>query len=324
MLLNVLTRLAADTGYEPTQQRSLLVNLLNNAARDLYNALECTKVYRETTLTVPPDAVVSLPSFIGELRGMRMHTNELPFDVNSIGMPRYITNTLQYKFKNWRDLGEVRIHSLPTTVGPLTLTTNAPADNASVLISGQTNNAQRIEEVVTVNAASVTTTNMFTQEIGKIACMTERTSDITILDANGNELAVLYNNDLQTRYKLVDVSQVFWTLDTSDGQSLIDVMYKVPLTRLTKDSDSFPGGDDYDNAWYFQAYFLYLKTLQGREDEAQAAKQNALSAIISAKDGSEQSVMKKMIFGRNKFYGIFRKYRYYPGSVTNVDNNIQP
>ena len=329
MLINVLTSVAADAGYEPTQQRAALLELLNRAAKDLYNALECNKIKREVTLVVPPDAVVALPTFIGELRGMRMHTNELPFDLHSIGSPRYVSNTLGYKYKNWRDLGESPVHALPSAVGHLRISCPV-VDGVSVVISGQTDKALKIEETVELvadendsNVAYTVTTNLFGPQIYSISCMSARTADITVKDNNGNELAILYNTDYKTRYKLVDVSQLFWTLDTSDGKTLIDVCYKVPFSRLTNDSDSFFAGDDYDNAWYYMAMHHYLKPLQGREEEAAKMLASAYNAVQAAKDGSEQQVMKKVSFGRNKFYGMFKKYRYYPGAVTNVDHNTQ-
>lgn len=324
MLIDVLTRLSADTGYHLTDQRASLINLTNRAADTIHKMLECNKMFREVTLVVSPDSVVTLPSYIGEIRGLRMHTNELPFDLHSIGSPRYTSSTLSFKFKNWRDLGESVVHTLPTLVGQLTIESNVVETTpVQLLISGQTNLAARIEETITLNAASKTTVNLFGPQIYKIACLTERTGDIVIKDANGTEIATLYNTENQTRYKLIDVSQVFWTLDTAAGESFIDLCYKVKASRLIKDTDSFYAGDDYDNAWYHMAMHHYFSPLTGREVDSTTQHSLSVVALQSIKDGSEQEIVKKATFGRNKFYGLFRKYRYYPGSVTNVDHNIQ-
>lgn len=324
MLINVLTRLAANTGLHVTQQRNTLINLLNQAADELYNKLECNKIYREVTLVVAPDSVVALPSYIGELRGMRMHTNELPFDLASMTSPRYVSTTLQFKFKNWRDKGDSPIQFIPTTVGAITFTTQAVQDTPeTILISGQTNKAFRIQETVVMDALTKTTTNLFGPRFDSIACNDTRTSDIVVTSALGENLATLYNTDKKTRYKLVDVSQVFWTLDSSDGNSLIDVCYKIPKTVLTNDSDSFYAGDDFDNAWYMMAMSIYLKPLTGRQDESKDFFAAAITECQSAKESGEGEIVKKLGFGRNKFFGLFRKYRYHPGSVTSVDHNIQ-
>ena len=324
MLLDVLERLAADTGLHDVQKRDELLALLQQSADELYPKLECTKIYREMTLIVTPDAVVSLPAKVGELRGMRMHTNELPFDLHSIGQPRYVSTTLQYKFKNWRDLGDSAINFLPAQVGPLVLTCpNVEATPVSVMINGQSNVALEAEEVVVMDAISKTTATLFTQSISSISCSSPRTMDITISDTLGNVVAILFNNQRKTRYKLVDVSQIFWTLDTSAGESLIDVLYKLPKMRFTRDSDSFYAGDDFDETWYNMAMYFFLKPLPNRLQDATAFQQLALQSCISAKDSAESGIVKKVSYGRNKFYNIFKKFRYYPGSVTNVDHNVQ-
>ena len=325
MLLDVLTRFCADSGLHITQKRVMAIQILNQSAKEMHRELECSKLLREVTLAVQPDQVVALPSFIGELRGLRMHTNELPFDVNSIGSPRFTSNTLAFKFKNWRDLGEGATASLPANVGHLTLTTNQVETTPVVVkICGQTDKSIQTEESVTISAVSNITASLFGPQIYTISCSTlPRTSDITILDDAGNVLAVLYNNALKTRYKIVDVSQVFWTLDTAAGESLIDVLYKVPATNLVNDSDSFYAGDDYDDAWYNMAMFMFLKPLQNRLQDATTHRQVCMDFIQSAKESGESGIVKKITFGRNRFYGLFKKYRYFPGSVTNVDHNIQ-
>lgn len=324
MLSNVLIRLAANTGLHPVQQRTTLVNLLNQAADELYNMLECNKIYREVTLVVAPDSVVALPSFIGELRGMRMHTNELPFDLASMSSPRYVSTTLSFKFKNWRDKGDSAIQFIPTTFGQLTFSTTVVEDSPiSIIVSGQTNKAFRIEETVVMDSLSKSTTNLFGPRIDSIACLSNRSSDVVVTDALGNVLATLYNTDKKTRYKIVDVSQIFWTLDSSDGNSLIDVCYKIPKTVLSNDSDSFYAGDDFDNAWFAMAMSIYLKPQTGRADEAMQFKADAIQSCQSAKESGEAEIVKKVGYGRNKFFGLFRKYRYYPGAVTSVDHNVQ-
>jgi hypothetical protein len=324
MLLDVLERLSADTGLHIEQKREELLSLLQTSADELYPKLECTKIYREMTLVVTPDAVVSLPSKVGELRGMRMHTNELPFDLHSIGQPRYVSTTLQYKFKNWRDLGDSAVQRLPVEIGPLTLTTpGVETVPVSIAINGQSSSSLEAEETIVMDAVSKTTATLFTQQISSISCSSPRKFDIQILDDSANVVAILFNNQRKTRYKIVDVSQIFWTLDTSAGESLIDVLYKLPKVRFSRDSDAFYAGDDFDETWYNMAMYFYLKPLPNRLQDAVAFQTLALQSCISAKDSAESGILKKVSYGRNKFYNIFKKFRYYPGSVTNVDHNTQ-
>lgn len=322
MLYDVLLRLAANTGLHVTQQRASLVKLLQQSSDELYAMLECNKIYREITLMVPPDSVVALPSFIGEPRGMRMHTNEIPFDLHALSAPRYTSGTFEFKYKNWRDKGDSAIQFIPTTVGQLTFTTQTiESTPVSILVSAQTNKANRIEEAVVMDALTKTTTNLFGPRFDSIACMATRSSDIVVTSALNEQIAILYNTDKKTRYKLVDVSQVFWSLDSADGETAVDVCYKIPKSVLLNDSDSFYAGDDFDNAWYNMAMYFYLKPLQGQEDKAMQAKADAILACQSAKDSGEGQIIKKLTFGRNKFFDLFRRHRYLPGSITNVDHN---
>lgn len=322
MLLDVLTELSADTGLSISDKRNTLLAIALRAAKEMHKMLECNKIYREVTLVVPRDKVVSLPGFIGELKGMRMTTNEITFDVNSIGQPRYATNTLGYKYKNWRDLGESPVHTLPAAVGQLTLTTDEVEEEpVSVIVSGQSDKANRVEEVVEISGNSQVTTTLFGPRIDSIVCATkDRMFDITVLDTDGNELGILYNDQNKTRYKIVDVSRVYWSIDTSADESLIDVLYKLPITTLCRDSDSFYAGDDYDEAWYNMSMFFYLKPIQNRMPDALTHRAAALDMLRTAKDGGESGIVKKLQWGRNPFHSIFNRTRYFPGSVTNVDN----
>jgi hypothetical protein len=221
-------------------------------------------------------------------------------------------------------LGDSAINFLPAQVGPLVLTCpNVEATPVSVMINGQSNVALEAEEVVLMDNISKTTSTLFTQSISSISCSSPRTMDITISDTLGNVVAILFNNQRKTRYKLVDVSQIFWTLDTSAGESLIDVLYKLPKMRFTRDSDSFYAGDDFDETWYNMAMYFFLKPLPNRLQDAIVFQQLALQSCVSAKDSAESGIVKKVSYGRNKFYNIFKKFRYYPGSVTNVDHNVQ-
>lgn len=322
MLIDVLNRVAADTGLHPVDKRATLLKLLDKSAKEMHKQLECSKIYREVTLVVMPDSVVSLPSFVGECKGMRIHTNEIPFDLANIGNPRYTNTTLQNWYKNWRDLGESPVHTVLSAIGQLTIETPIVEDvPVTLIINGNTNNAERIEEKIILDDTSKETTELFGPKLFTIGCVSNiRTSDIVIKDVNGIEIAKLNNNQNECRYKIMDVSKVFWPSDTSAGESLIDVLYKVPATTLSQDSDIFYAGSDYDDAWYNFACYFYFKPIQNRKDDAAAFHADAVAFMQAAKESGEGSQLKKLAFGRNKFYGLFRPWKFFaPGSVTNVD-----
>lgn len=319
MLLDVLTRVAADTGYKVTQQRTALLDLLNAGAREMYDSLECNHIYREVTVVVPRDKLVSLPSLIGDLRGMRAHTTDYPFPLQSISAPRYVDENWNYKVKNWRELGHSPVHTFVAAVGALTIEAPVVSDGATLLISGQTATAERLQEEIEIDGSPKVSSTQFGPTIHMISCVNERSCNITIKDVNGNEIAVLYNTENETRYLIVDVSEVFWSVDTASDETLIDVCYKHPLWRLTQDTDVFPAGSRYDNAWYHLCMHKYFSPMENRRTDASEERGLYSAALVEAKGSAEQNIEKKISFGRNKFYNMFRRQHVYPGACTHID-----
>ncbi len=212
---------------------------------------------------------------------------------------------------------------LPSLVAPLTITSTVQTTPVTLIISGQTQNAFRREEKVILDTPIKQTVNLFGPSIYTIACIDERDCDIQIADANGLIIAQLPNTDRKTRYKMIDVSQFPSLLDvtSADGtSSLIDVLYKVPLRKLTKDSDCFPAGDDYDNAWYYFALWQHYFPMQNKGKESAEALQNAIIAAQAIKDDTESSIEKKLTFGSNKFYDLF-KGRFFRSGLNNNGNS---
>ena len=318
MLIDVITRLAADTGLGLVQQRSQLVKLANIAAREIYQELECSRIYREVSCAVGRNMLVALPSFIGELRGMRQHTTEVLVPLETMS-PRYASNTLGYKWKNWRDLGESPVHTLPVSVDSLTFETSL-VENAVVSVTGATNIAAREQEDVIVNAASVSTTKLWVPDkIKSITSASVRNADITVKDGSGVEVAVLYNNQLRTRYKLVDVSELFWGRDTANEETIVDILYKEPLIQLNDDTDSFPAGDAYDEAWHARAMHVHFAPMQARKEDAKYYHALSLKFLKNIKDGTEYGEMKKLTFGRNKYMARTAYNGYNPTGIVGED-----
>lgn len=309
MLIDVLERLASTTGLDAVRQRLTLINLLNNGAKELHQRLQCNKLMWENTLRVPNNKIVSLPNYLGEVKGIRSSISGVNIDLHGMSQPRYTSYTWKYRWKNWRDLGESAVMQLPSVIAPLSISSAVQPTPITLYISGQTQNAYRIEEQILLNKPIIQTMNLFGPQIYKIACLQDRSTDITISDYNGLILATLPNTDRATRYKMIDVSQFPSLMDVTspDGTtSLIDVLYKVPLRKLTNDSDSFPAGDEYDNAWYYFALWIHYLPMQNKAKEENEALQEAILAAQSVKDDTEGSIEKKLTFGKNRFFDLFK------------------
>ena len=302
MLIDVLTRFCEDTGKDLVQQRSEINRTAQQAAKELYEELACNRMLREVSCLVPRNKIVALPTYIGPLIAMRQHTSEVIVPLHSM-TPRYASNTLTYKWKNWRDLGEGPLHTYPTAIDTISFEAPSVTDAAVIKVTGQTDVANLEEATVNMTASPSSTTKLFNPAgLKSIASLSDRTCDITVKDSDGNEIAVLYNNEKKTRYRMVDVSELFWGNDSSDGSTIIDILYKAPLPILRLDTDSLPVGDDYDEAWYYRmmAIFYKDKGAERREDANRALAQSRISAQ-NIRDGQERGQIKKLEFGRNKY-----------------------
>lgn len=310
MLIDILTDLAADLGLHPIQQRTTLIKLLNAAAREVYDKLDANQIHREVTMVIPPNEVIAFPSFIGEFKGMRMSLSDITVKQYPLSSPRYVNDTQAWKWKNWRNMGDRPTHTALSAVGQLTIYTTIETDPVTLLIAGQTNVSNIIEESLILDSSPKATVNLFGPEIFNLSCTsTGRLYDIVIKQGS-TEVAVLYNNQTSSRYKLIDVSQYPWPADTELGESLIDVLYKLALNKLYRDSDKLLGTEDYDRAWYYMAMYKYMYPIQNKSKEASDYLASALLSLSSTKQETEGGIEKKLSFGPNKFYDLFKGRRY--------------
>lgn len=307
MLIDILSRLSADTGLHVEQKRTLLLTYINHAAKELHKKLECNRMHREMTVAVPSNKIISLPSLVGETKGFRFTEHAATIDLESLNQPKYTSNVETFKLTNFRDLGDSPVHTLPQNIGKLKVYPKGIESSPITLcISGATNSAARVEERILVNnIAGHETMKLFTPDINSIMCASNRTYDIVIKDAAENEIAVLNNNERRTRYKLIDVSEFGWTSDTDNNETLIDVLYKVPATELINDSDMFYTDDEsYDEAWYCMAMHLFLDPLKDRKEDSMIYRGKCTDLLREAKESSEGNIVKRINYPSNKYFDI--------------------
>lgn len=309
MLYNVLQAVSAETGLDLVQKRAVLLALANRAAKTMYNILECNAIYREITIVVPPNMVASLPHYVGELRGIREFTGERPADIRSLLSPRYVSDSERWKRGIWRDKGTHPLHTTLSKVGPLFFS-SVTAQNVTVKVSGQTSLAYRYEEDVLLNLTETSTGALFGPIIHSIACFSPRTQDIFVKDGDGNELAILYTTENCTRYKIVDISELCWNIDTQDGQTLVDLLYKVRCLEFKYDSEMFYAGDDYDTAWFNMCMFEYLKNQEARKQEAASFYSLGTKLMKDARENQDGGIVRKVTHEDNKYYRALRYSQY--------------
>jgi hypothetical protein len=275
----------------------------------------------EVVLIVPRDQQVSLPPFIGELRGMREYNWAGTIPLHEIGVPRYSSDTWKFKWRNWRYKGKHPLSNSITNAGPLTLMAvgveNPPAQ---VVVTGRTSASNKVMETVTLSSTVVSTVNSFLAiDRQGIACLTTpRTYDITVVDANNNTLAVLFNNESITEYIVVDVSAYPWAALQGDGtNSYVEVLYKSKFYKFFNFTDSFyaPG---YDDAIAYRALELWYQGKEGMEQNALLYQQLMKQVVDNNINNDEVGQVRRIAQGSNPVYQVFRKlrnswgYRRYP------------
>jgi hypothetical protein len=130
-----------------------------------------------------------------------------------------------------------------------------------------------------------------------------------VLDALGNIVATLYNNEFKTSYIIVDVSTYAWLNQTGDGHtSLVEVLYKTKFYKFFNDTDEFCA-DGYDDAIAYKALGLYFQGQEGKEQDAilyNALCKNVCDSNVSS---AEKGQTLKIAHAPNPVYQIFRKLR---------------
>lgn len=312
MLLDIVQTFCMNTGYDPNQLAPIL-NYINRGAKDLYNALEADALLRETVLVVPSGTQISLPPWIGELRGLREYgwSNTVP--INEIGVPRFSSDTQKYRWRNWTLKGKEPLANAIINASVIILTSFAVEQiPAQVTISGRSANSQAISETVSLTSVvdgvvTATTTNSFAQ-ISSIISTSVRQYDIFVSDVSGNPLAKLYNNEQKTEYIICDVSQYYWLAQVGDGATtLMEVLYKTKFYKFANLTDEFPAAG-YDDAIAYKAIALWAINQEGREALALQMNEFAKGVIDSNVSNAEKGQVLKISFQKNSTYDLHAKF----------------
>lgn len=308
MLIDLITRLSGDTKYDVVRERAALVKLANQGAKEVYRAVEVNDLMRECILLVPPNKQVAIPYFVGYLKGMREFYWYESFDLHSIATPRYTSNDWGKSYwRNWRDKGQSPVHTFTNNMGSVKLNASSvETPNVVVTITGTTAFAARKADIITIGDNQVVGTQSFSK-IQSIYSPKLRSCDIVITDTNDVEIAVLYNNQQFTRYRIVDVSMFPFAIVNSASVSLVNVLYKVPYNEMLIDTDeALP--PQFEDAVYYKCMELWSKVQEGKENATLGYYENCAVAIRAAKKEIEGGERKVLSFEPNPLYGLHRLY----------------
>jgi hypothetical protein len=272
MLIDIIKKVAPETGFivTNTDDRAYLVNQINSAWKELYESRDLVHCEREQLFSIDSDLQqVSLPSYVGHIRGAREYTTQRKVPVTDM-RPRYKSDgwtqgPLPYW---WRDKGVSPLSREISNEAPVTLSIpQAETAEFSVVIVGKNSNSSRVKETVTfaIGDTEKLSVNSY-NEINHFGNVAAHTYDVTMTDADDNELSVLPNVALAAMYRIVNILPEYAT--NSDNPWVVEVLYKHALVFLWDNYDALTC-PDYDDAvaWHTIGN-MKAKT---KPDEAQLA-----------------------------------------------------
>jgi hypothetical protein len=308
-LLDILSNVAPDVGAQDLDNnpeiRTYLVDKINQACEELYDRNDIPGCLRECYVRVTANKQIALPPFIGKVRAIRENSLKYPWTLRDL-RPRYHYEEWKDIQYNWRLIGFTPICIDISNSAPFTYTIHAADSTLYIDTVGSTLNSKRVADRITMSSTSVTGAVSF-NAIESIKVNKLADYDITISDADGNVVAVLYNDQLTTRYAWYDVSQYPETGDCSDGRFVMEVLYKLPLQVLKEDTDSFPV-PGYDNAIALKTIQIILEKQEGKEQRAMLAHQKVESRMAAISKDTVQTHEHTFKIEPNKHLGMFRAY----------------
>lgn len=323
-LINILTRIAAEEGEDITNagRKAYLTSKVNQACEEIYENEDLPISLMEVDVRVTRNWEMSLPPFVGELRAIRSGCTDYctPYWVLNSQWPRYNKTQWESQWNNWRIKGYSPVAIDYTNTAPGTIEYPTVDSSVVVTIFGETTSSNNQSDSITMAATSNVWTSSFTQ-IKKITKNKVTAYNVTVKDADGNEIAIIYANQLEANYIIVDVSkfpQMYWGCCTCpDGSYIMEVLYKPILNKLVNDTDEFqvPG---YEEVIILRVKQLLAELQEGKEQRAMlmnAKSKDLLEAKILNKQGS---VRRTFTTKRSPYY---TNWNYIPyGSADNFGN----
>lgn len=321
----ILRRISSEEGYgnlsSNAEQRQRLIDHINRAAQYLWDALEMQNTDMELSTYVDMGAELIAPAYVNRLIAVRFTHNQTPWDVTDL-RPRYSNTPWTEKWNHFREKKPTTLAVRITT--PTTLTFEGAADDTVLSVTGPTSNAQQVNETITMNATSKTTSNIFTANPYTISKPAKSTQNIIVKDQDGTEIGVIYNNLPRAFYRVFDVS-VYPTVSWGNFQYPVQILYQEALPRLEDNADEFPipGWDE----------FLIEKTkqllLSEKDFDAGQKKELDLVAQIEAWKSKQNEGKKRVLqikenplLSQDKYFNFsvwdkragsyYPQYSYYP------------
>ena len=312
-LLDIRTNIDSEAGFNSVNNTDDLVYLnsrINKIAKDLYDKQDLVgSMYELITFWDNDAKLVSMPTYVGEVRGARYYDSPIEITLRDI-RPRYAINTYGIELMDFR---EVYLSTFAIQLDNYsTLTFSLPEGeveevDVSITIIGKTPVASKVQEVLVIVAgeSSVESENNWVGAPEIIKKSAANSFDITITDVEDTELAIIPNNALASEYQIWQVRD-----DNLVGQvasNSIELLFKMKFEPLVNDGDEFLAAK-YDDVILWKFLEEFWSKQENKESLVANAQVQWVSKMEAIHGNKEKGKKTEMQFARNKFYSLFADY----------------
>jgi hypothetical protein len=294
----ILDRAGKKLGVNPNDnhQRSIMLAYLNEGAQELYEESDMVGSLVEDSFYVQGNKTIALPSNVSSIRAIREKESKYPWNLSSL-TERYTYNNLEQDDRTWRIKGYEPFKVTPTSFSGMKAVVTAAMSTITITVVGSAAGISRTFEDVTLSGTSNVFSTTFTS-IESIIKSDVCTYDISIKESDDTVVAVIPNNEKESQYLIVDVSEFPWESDAAqDDEHTLEVVYKKKLPYLSKDSDEFPA-DGYDNIIVNKVMQLYMEE-QGKIEEAMLYDKKASRSMGRRNSDLQRGQRQKVRFDKH-------------------------
>jgi len=321
----ILNRFGKKVGMLPsdTNQRSLLLDYLNEAAQELYEQSDMPGCLEEAEFYVQGDKTIAMPADVYAIRGCREKASNNDIWDTEPMTARYRENGWDTDHNKFRIKGYSALQrSLPTTITEAANSTNklivksfgitsadddynvvikTPySDNFAVSVTGISASANHTSSATSTLAPSGSVVIKDVVSFSRTKKPTSTSGIVQLLDYTDNSIAYaeIPANSMESRYLIVDVSEFpFSSSAAQDDQHTLQVLYKKKLPWLQSDTDEFPA-PGYDNILVSKCMELFLEE-QGKMEEAILHDRKASRSLARRQSDLERGQEQQVIFKRH-------------------------
>ena len=313
----IIRRVAADDAIRVSNpdQRAWLVDKINEAARELYERKDLPVALQECFVALDNEKRVSLPPFVGELRAVRSACDGVwhkqKWSIKDT-RPAYVATEWQNAWSSFRIIGYSPIAADTSNAAPGLIYYPHADESVIVSIVGETDESNRSVDSIPLIAQQ----NVWEKQFNQITAIRKNKItdyNVVIYGPDNNELAIIYADQFESRYMVVDISQFpeACCCVCPDGTFIVQVLYKPRLPRMENDNDSFPV-DGFDDAIVLATKQLIAEGQEGKEQRAVLMHAKLKQKVAHLTEHKEGTVQRMITFKRRGLFDLVpRESNYY-------------